>query len=64
MQGQTFYTTKYPKTAAAYPSGRLPDMRGQTIKGAPDGRSLLSLEADGVLSHAHTGSAAAVDQSI
>jgi len=61
MQGQTFDTAKYPKTAAAYPSGKLPDMRGQTIKGAPDGRALLSLEADGIKSHAHTATASNTD---
>ena len=60
-QGQDFDTAKYPKTAAAYPSGKLPDMRGQTIKGAPDGRALLSLEADGIKSHTHTATAAATD---
>lgn len=61
MQGQAFDTAKYPKTAAAYPSGKLPDMRGQTIKGAPDGRALLSLEADGVKTHTHTAKTAATD---
>lgn len=61
MQGQTFDTAKYPKTAAAYPSGKLPDMRGQTIKGAPDGRALLSQEADGIKSHNHTATAANTD---
>lgn len=61
MQGQTFDTGKYPKTAAAYPSGKLPDMRGQTIKGAPDGRALLSLEADGIKSHTHTATASNTD---
>ncbi|MEA1064520.1 phage tail protein [Erwinia sp. HR93] len=61
MQGQAFDTAKYPKTAAAYPSGKLPDMRGQTIKGAPDGRALLSLEADGIKSHTHAATAAATD---
>ncbi|TNL09027.1 phage tail protein [Kosakonia cowanii] len=61
MQGQAFDIEKYPKTAAAYPTGKLPDMRGQTIKGAPDGRALLSLEADGIKSHTHTATAAATD---
>ncbi|OFC63181.1 phage tail protein [Candidatus Erwinia dacicola] len=61
MQGQAFDTAKYPKTAAAYPSGKLPDMRGQTIKGAPDGRALLSLEADGIKSHTHTATASNTD---
>lgn len=61
MQGQVFDTAKYPKTAAAYPTGKLPDMRGQTIKGAPDGRALLSLENDGIKSHTHAATAAATD---
>jgi len=61
MQGQTFDIEKYPKTAAAYPTGKLPDMRGQTIKGAPDGRALLSLEADGIKSHTHTATASNTD---
>ncbi len=61
MQGQTFDTAKSPKTAAAYPSGKLPDLRGQIIKGAPDGRALLSLEADGIKSHTHTATASNTD---
>lgn len=32
MQGQTFDKSAYPKLAAAYPSGVIPDMRGWTIK--------------------------------
>lgn len=62
MQGQTFDTTQYPQLAIAYPSGVIPDMRGQTIKGKPaSGRAVLSAEADGVLSHSHTGATAATD---
>lgn len=61
MQGQAFDPEKYPKTAAVYPTSKLPDMRGQTIKGAPDGRALLSLEADGNKSHTHEAAAAATD---
>lgn len=62
MQGQPFDKTAYPKLAAAYPSGVLPDMRGQTIKGKPaSGRDVLSTEADGVKSHTHTASTASVD---
>lgn len=61
MQGQIFDPVKYPLTGAAYPDGKLPDMRGQTIKGAPDGRALLSLEADGIKSHAHTATASNTD---
>lgn len=62
MQGQTFTTSTYPKLAAAYPSGVIPDMRGQTIKGKPaSGRAVLSLEQDGIKSHGHTATAAATD---
>ncbi|EIH2876062.1 tail fiber protein, partial [Escherichia coli] len=43
MQGQTFDKSAYPKLAAAYPSGVIPDMRGWTIKGKPgSGRAVLS----------------------
>ncbi|MCA7361114.1 prophage tail fiber N-terminal domain-containing protein, partial [Escherichia coli] len=42
MQGQTFDKSAYPKLAAAYPSGVIPDMRGWTIKGKPaSGRAVL-----------------------
>ncbi|EMX8695992.1 tail fiber protein [Klebsiella michiganensis] len=54
MLGQSFDKTAYPRLAAAYPSGVLPDMRGQTIKFLPaSGRALLSFESDGVKLHAH-----------
>lgn len=62
MQGQTFDTGQYPKLAIAYPSGIIPDMRGQTIKGKPaSGRNILSVEADGIKSHNHTATAASTD---
>lgn len=62
MLGQSFSKTAYPRLAVAYPSGVLPDMRGQTIKFLPaSGRALLSYEADGVKNHAHTGSIASTD---
>ncbi|CCI89145.1 long tail fiber protein distal subunit [Yersinia phage phiD1] len=61
MEGQTFDTGLYPKLAAVYPSGSLPDMRGQTIKGKPSGRAVLSTEADGVKSHSHSASASSTD---
>ncbi len=62
MLGQSFDKTAYPRLAVAYPSGVLPDMRGQTIKFLPaTGRSLLSYEADGVKAHAHTGNVASTD---
>ena len=62
MQGQAFDTELYKDLAIAYPSGTLPDMRGQTIKGVPvSGRTVLSAEADGVLSHNHTATSANKD---
>lgn len=62
MAGQAFNKAAYPKLAAAYPSGVLPDMRGQTIKGKPaSGRNVLSTEADGVKSHSHGASSNSVD---
>ena len=61
MEGQTFDAELYPKLAAVYPSGSLPDMRGQTIKGKPSGRAVLSTEADGVKSHSHSASASSTD---
>ncbi|EIB9572197.1 tail fiber protein [Escherichia coli] len=62
MQGQTFDKSAYPKLAAAYPSGVIPDMRGWTIKGKPaSGRDVLSLEQDGIKSHTHSASASSTD---
>ena len=61
MEGQTFDAGLYPKLAAVYPSGALPDMRGQTIKGKPSGRAVLSTEEDGVKSHSHSASASSTD---
>ncbi|MBC3211924.1 phage tail-collar fiber domain-containing protein [Serratia fonticola] len=52
--GATFDKAKYPLLAAAYPGGRLPDMRGEFIRGADDGRgvdsgrAVLSTQADAV----------------
>ncbi|EPM6921480.1 phage tail protein [Escherichia coli] len=46
--GAPFDKAKYPKLAAAYPSGNLPDLRGEFLRGwddargADSGRSLLS----------------------
>lgn len=59
MEGQTFDKSEYPKLAVAYPGGTIPDMRGQTIKGKPSGRAVLSAEADGIKSHSHSASASA-----
>lgn len=58
MQGQAFDTELYPSLAAVYPTGVLPDMRGQTIKGTPAlGRNVLTTETDGVKSHNHSATA-------
>lgn len=49
--GATFDKAKYPLLAAAYPSGILPDLRGEWIRGWDDGRgvdagrTLLSAQA-------------------
>ncbi|HFR5730192.1 TPA: tail fiber protein [Escherichia coli] len=62
MQGQTFDKSAYPKLAAAYPSGVIPDMRSWTIKGKPaSGRAVLSQEQDGIKSHTHSASASSTD---
>ncbi|MEC5342148.1 phage tail protein [Brenneria populi] len=50
--GQAFDKTTYPKLAAAYPTGKLPDLRGEFIRGWDDGRgvdagrALLSAQSD------------------
>ena len=48
MNGATFDKRRYPRLAVLYPSGRLPDLRGEFIRGwdanrgADSGRALLS----------------------
>ncbi|HGM5299484.1 phage tail protein [Serratia marcescens] len=62
MLGQRFDPVTYPRLAQAYPNGLIPDMRGQTIKFLPvSGRALLSYEADGIKTHAHTATIASND---
>ncbi|EGO0705424.1 tail fiber protein [Salmonella enterica] len=61
MQGQSFDKSAYPLLAIAYPSGVIPDLRGLVIKGAGNGRSALSYEADGNKRHTHTGRAQDTD---
>ncbi|WIV88533.1 phage tail protein [Proteus appendicitidis] len=41
-QGQTFNKTTYPKLATAYPSGKLPDLRGEFIRGSDADRGVDS----------------------
>ncbi|EEJ7180995.1 tail fiber protein [Salmonella enterica subsp. enterica] len=61
MQGQTFNKDVYPLLAIAYPSGVIPDLRRLVIKGAGNGRSALSYEADGNKRHSHTARAQDTD---
>ncbi|EPR5834759.1 tail fiber protein, partial [Escherichia coli] len=62
MVGQTFDKAQYPLLAKACPDGRIPDMRGWTIKGKPaSGRAVLSQEQDGIKSHTHGGSVSNTD---
>ncbi|MGK7286385.1 tail fiber protein [Buttiauxella agrestis] len=61
LHGQGFDKAAYPQLAQVYPSGVLPDLRGMTLKGKPEGRGVLSYEEDGIKSHAHTASASETD---
>ncbi len=38
--GSAFNKLQYPKLAEAYPNGRLPDLRGEFIRGWDDGRGV------------------------
>ncbi|GKX41625.1 tail fiber protein [Pectobacterium carotovorum subsp. carotovorum] len=52
--GQSFNKSAYPQLAAAYPSGVLPDLRGEFVRGWDDGRgadagrTLLSAQGDAI----------------
>lgn len=54
MNGQRFDKSHYPKLALKYPSGTLPDMRGEFIRGLDNGRGvdagrgLLSNQGDAI----------------
>lgn len=54
MNGQRFDIRRYPKLAQIYPSGQLPDMRGEFIRGwdngrdVDTGRALLSAQGDAI----------------
>ncbi len=59
VNGSSFSTATYPKLALAYPSGVLPDLRGEFIRGFDDGRgvradqNLLGWQGGGIQSHNH-----------
>ena len=59
MNGQKFDKSRYPKLALKYPSGTLPDMRGEFIRGLDNGRgvdagrALLSAQGDVFQDHVH-----------
>lgn len=59
MNGQRFDKSRYPKLALKYPSGTLPDMRGEFIRGLDNGRNvdvgrgLLTNQADSLQDHVH-----------
>ena len=54
MNGQRFDKYRYPKLAQKYPSGQLPDLRGEFIRGWDNGRGvdagrgLLSVQGDAI----------------
>ncbi|MGT5528104.1 phage tail-collar fiber domain-containing protein [Escherichia coli] len=59
--GAVFSAVEYPKLAKAYPTNKLPDLRGEFIRGWDDGRgidaerTLLSIQNGGVELHTHQG---------
>ncbi|HDG8262125.1 TPA: phage tail protein [Klebsiella aerogenes] len=69
--GTTFDKAMYPYLASAYPSGKLPDLRGEFIRGwdngrgVDPGRSLLAWQDDMIKKHSHTlGTYKSVDAGI
>ncbi len=57
--GAAFSSEKYPNLAKAYPTNKLPDLRGEFIRGWDDGRgvdagrALLNWQPHTILDHAH-----------
>ncbi|HBA9188743.1 TPA: phage tail protein, partial [Escherichia coli] len=57
--GAAFSSEDYPKLAKAYPANKLPDLRGEFIRGWDDGRgvdagrALLNWQPHTILDHAH-----------
>ncbi|UJR56215.1 phage tail protein [Dickeya zeae] len=56
--GQAFDKNRYPRLAQVYPSGVLPDLRGEFIRGWDDGRGV---DAGRVIMSSQSGSYSAVD---
>ncbi|MBN3230737.1 tail fiber protein [Pectobacterium brasiliense] len=58
--GQQFDTAQFPVLASRYPSGFLPDLRGEFVRGWDDGRgadagrALISSQNDAIRSHKHS----------
>ncbi|QKG47075.1 tail fiber protein [Providencia rettgeri] len=58
--GQSFNKTTYPLLAKAYPTGILPDLRGEflrgldTGRGVDSGRAVLSAQGDAFRAHNHS----------
>lgn len=58
--GQSFNKTTYPLLAKAYPTGILPDLRGEFLRGLDagrgvnTGRAVLSAEGDAFRAHNHS----------
>ena len=54
MNGQRFDKARYPKLGQKYPSGQLPDLRGEFVRGWDNGRGvdaqrvLLSAQGDAI----------------
>ncbi|MDE9554650.1 phage tail protein [Xenorhabdus bovienii] len=59
--GQSFNKSTYPKLGLAYPSGKLPDLRGEFIRGldtgrnVDSGRNVLSFQEQSIQRHTHSG---------
>ena len=59
--GQAFDKSRYPILASLYPSGILPDLRGEFVRGWDDGRgvdagrALMSHQSDELRAHTHSG---------
>lgn len=66
--GATFDKAKYPGLASAYPSGKLPDLRGEFIRGLDDGRGVdagrAALSAQGDAVQKFTGKTAGIQHYI